>query len=203
MWGLQHIIIEGVAILLMQKGLGYQALWKTFQVSSCWGVVCVFAQMGKVLLLLLLFSLLSGDTVLYQCTGFLFISKRANLLTCCPTALHVNNNPYPNIHINVVNLTAPPGIYRNAVLLLWFLSMLGFYGVLWLAPRQRLFRRPAVYWYAKFWFFYRLSIMTLYLLEDWNVTAVAANCVNIFIRFLLFALFQPFVTYKALMVDSE
>ena len=105
MWGMQHAIIEGVAFLMMQKGLGFQALFTTARVSVLWGMVCVLAEL--------------------------------------------------------VNLAAPSGLFRNSVLLVWYNIMLVFYGVLWLAPTHKLFRRPAVHRYAMFWFVYRLCTLAV------------------------------------------
>lgn len=41
MWGMQHAIIEGVAFMLMQKGLGYHAALTSAKYALVWGVVAV------------------------------------------------------------------------------------------------------------------------------------------------------------------
>jgi serine/threonine protein kinase len=44
MWGLQHAVVEGVALLLMQKGLGQNAAKMTMKYAIIWGLVTFFAQ---------------------------------------------------------------------------------------------------------------------------------------------------------------
>jgi hypothetical protein len=44
MWGLQHSIIEGVAFLLMQKGLGYNAAATAAKYSIAWGLMGMYVQ---------------------------------------------------------------------------------------------------------------------------------------------------------------
>ena len=36
-WGMQHVILDGVAILLCQLGIGKRAIIRTFQIAVPWG----------------------------------------------------------------------------------------------------------------------------------------------------------------------
>ncbi len=44
MWGMQHAVVEGVALLLMQKGLGRNAAKRTLKASLTWGLITFLAQ---------------------------------------------------------------------------------------------------------------------------------------------------------------
>lgn len=44
MWALQHMVVEGVAVLLMQKGLGMNAAVRTFKIIFVWGLITLFVQ---------------------------------------------------------------------------------------------------------------------------------------------------------------
>jgi hypothetical protein len=44
-WGLQHAIIEGVAFLLMQKGLGYHAATTAGKYALAWGIVSIYVEL--------------------------------------------------------------------------------------------------------------------------------------------------------------
>lgn len=146
MYGIQHAMVEGVGMLFLQKGLGYNSVYTTCVYASIWGIISVTVEMVA----------LSG-------TGYL----------------------------------------RSLLLLSWYCVMLGFYGALYFAPKEKLFRRPAAYQYARFWFVYRLAIVIFFIFTVSEVEATTTKCINTFIRFGLFALFQPLVTYRALIEDSE
>ena len=146
MYGIQHAMIEGVAMLFLQKGLGYNSVYTTCMYASIWGVISVTVEM-----------------VTLSATGHL----------------------------------------RSFVLLIWYVVMLLFYGALYFTPQEKLFRRPAVFPYARFWFIYRLAILIFFLFTVSDMEVTTTKCINTFIRFGLFALFQPLVTYRALIQDSE
>lgn len=42
MWGIQHMVVEGVPIMLMQKGLGTYAVKQSLKQSALWGVYTMF-----------------------------------------------------------------------------------------------------------------------------------------------------------------
>jgi hypothetical protein len=44
MWALQHSITEGVAVLLMQKGLGRNGAIRTMKIVTSWGLISLFVQ---------------------------------------------------------------------------------------------------------------------------------------------------------------
>lgn len=145
MCGVQHTVIEGVAFLLMQKGLGIRAAKNALQLSIIWGLITM-------LLKIILLSV--GGIV-----GF------------------------------VAEFT-------------WNSMVLAFYGLLLWAPAHRLFRRPAVFFYAKFWFGFRLLSMVAEVLQYWSYTNAVGACSFTFGPLLLFALCEPFVMFHTLLLDS-
>jgi hypothetical protein len=92
-----------------------------------------------------------------------------------------------------------------AIQIIWSASMLVFYFWLWLAPQNRLFRRPAAIPYAKFWFFFRVLELTFFSMSQ--VPQYTPNnigkCGYVFGPLLIFTLFQPVVMYVALLEDSR
>ena len=47
-WALTHLVTEGVAVLLMQKGVGFNAAEKTVRITSIWVIFTFCAYMlGK------------------------------------------------------------------------------------------------------------------------------------------------------------
>ena len=78
-----------------------------------------------------------------------------------------------------------------------------FYGLLWLLPSHKLFRRPALLVYAKIWFFIRVLGIVLHIglilpdtLSDWP------DCGYYFFRVILFSLVQPLISYHVMYLDS-
>jgi hypothetical protein len=78
-----------------------------------------------------------------------------------------------------------------------------FYLVLWLAPRHRLYRRPSVIFYSKFWFVYRFLAIIVNVLLFFPKTDDASACGYIFVNLVFFALFQPLFCYWTLLIDSR
>jgi hypothetical protein len=86
-----------------------------------------------------------------------------------------------------------------------FLDLLIFilYIILWLAPQRFLFRRPAVYIYARFWAYFRFAAILIKILFFFRDTEDVAACGYLFATLLLFAVFQPLVCYWTLLQDSD
>ncbi len=85
----------------------------------------------------------------------------------------------------------------------WNVAMLVFYGVLWLAPQTRLFRRPAAILYAKFWTFYRIAVIAINLLFFFSETDNLGACGYILVSLLFLSVAQPLVCYWTLLQDSR
>lgn len=85
----------------------------------------------------------------------------------------------------------------------WNMIILLFYAGAWLAPKHRLFRRPAAYNYAKFWFFYRLFAILAIVFQFIPILSAAGNCMYAFGSVMFFALFEPAVTYYTLLADCS
>lgn len=144
-WGLQHAIIEGVAFLLMHKGLGWTSALKSFKYGIIWGAF----------------------------TG---------LVTYSVYYYH--------------------GIVGSVYRIVWETLLISFYFVLWLAPQKHLYRRPSAVFYGRFWFGFRVLALVIETLVLYKQTKNVATCFYIFGPVLIFALFQPYITYYTLLSDS-
>lgn len=78
-----------------------------------------------------------------------------------------------------------------------------FYISLWLCPEKLLFRRPAVYVYARFWVYFRLSAIIVKILFFFQETKNTAACGYYIFTLILFAIFQPLICYWTLLQDSD
>lgn len=77
-----------------------------------------------------------------------------------------------------------------------------FYFVLYFAPEQRLFRRPAALFYSKCWLIYRAFFLLLYTLMFLTHTEYLGNCGTILLSLFVFAVIQPLIMYTTLLRDS-
>lgn len=143
---MHHVVVEGIAFLLMQKGCGYHAGWAASKISAVYG--------------LLTFLLM------------VYIYRSNSQL-------------------------------RDIVELIWDFCMLVFYFILWYAPQERLFRRPALISYSKFWVVYRLAALLINILFFSPTTVEAGACSYIIVQIIIFSVFQPLVCYWALLQDSR
>lgn len=87
--------------------------------------------------------------------------------------------------------------------MVWQLMLLIFYGALWLIPQRRLFRRPAVIYYARTWFLFRILCMTASTLFYFDRTHAIGNCVYIIGTLFPFTIFEPLLMYYTLLQDSK
>ena len=81
--------------------------------------------------------------------------------------------------------------------------LLLFYGALWLIPQRRLFRRPAVIYYARTWFLFRLLCMAASTLMHFETTHAVGNCTYILGTLFPFTIFEPLLMYYTLLQDSK
>jgi hypothetical protein len=149
MWGLQHCVTEGIAFLLMRKGLGWNTAAKAMRSVLIWGLVT------------------------FLCQLFVYMSLKSE--------------PLWSLGVNLV----------------WQAVLLFFYAALWLVPSKRLFRRPSVIIYARFWTLFRLLSIATTLLVYFPETTGPANCIYCYGLLLTFALFEPLVVYVTLLRDSK
>lgn len=149
MWGLQHVLVEGISVMLMQKGLGMFAGMQALKYISGWGVVTVIMQLIRY--------------------------------------------AYP-----------PPSSIGFAVDLAWQAMLLIFYFMLWLTPQKYLFRRPASFIYAKFWFWFRVVAMLGSILSFSSTTTEGVGtCISVFASIIPFAVLEPLIVYYTLLQDSR
>jgi hypothetical protein len=92
-------------------------------------------------------------------------------------------------------ITAVLSAMRDAVLVLFYL-------VLYIAPQQRLFRRPAAIFYSRCWLSYRAFFLLLYILMIVTDTEYLGNCGYIVLSLFVFAIIQPLIMYTTLLRDS-
>jgi hypothetical protein len=142
----QHVILEGIAFLLMQKGCGYHALFSAGKAALLWGIFSFFLM----------------------------------------------------IYIYYVN-----NWIGDTAEALWYFILLIFYLALWLAPQDRLFRRPAVITYSKFWVIYRIFTICIHVLFFFRETEETGSCGYIILQILFYAIIQPLVCYWTLLQDSR
>jgi hypothetical protein len=92
--------------------------------------------------------------------------------------------------------------WGGALVLVWTVAMLIFYGTIWLAPETTLFRRHALVGYSKFWtLFLVVNIVASSLLVA-NHSSNVGQCFYFFGPLLLYILCKPYVVYWALLSDS-
>lgn len=149
----QHFVIEGIAIILMQYGCGMRAI----RIASLAGGV-----VGVYTFLTVLFYYRSGST-----------SEAAVVLYFC-----------------------------------WLIALLVFYSCIWLLPRKRLYRRPAVIFYAKFWTLFQILVILSEALAAFGPhlipeASTISTCVYYVIALPVFVVFKPFVMYTTLLMESK
>jgi hypothetical protein len=86
----------------------------------------------------------------------------------------------------------------------WNALLLAFFLVLWLAPQDLLYRRPACVPYAKFWFFFRVVSLLCFLAAESKTPGLedVGSCGYVFLPLLGFSILQPLVCYRTLLEDS-
>jgi hypothetical protein len=151
--GVQHCVIEGIAVILMQYGCGMKAM----QMAALRGG---------------LFGLLAFSVCLF---------------------FYKSGSDSPGAVI---------------AYFAWLVVLLLFYGTLWLTPQQKLYRRPAIIYYARFW-------ALLVLLEIFAITMEAVGhsvvpyagaaglCIDNLAVLPAFVLFKPYVMYSTLLMESQ
>ena len=82
-------------------------------------------------------------------------------------------------------------------------SLLIFYLVLWFAPQERLFRRPAAVFYSKCWTAYRVGGILLTVLSVFSESRSVGNCGIIMVDLVVFAVIEPLFLYWTFLRDSR
>lgn len=146
MWTLQHIIIDGISFMLMQKGCGKYAAYRAGRWTAIWAVFCF-------------------------CVTFVMVKLG--------------------------------GIGSDIINLFWNFLLFVLYLLLWKIPQEQLYRRPAIYQYARFWAYYRLGAALIDILLFIDDTKDIGTCGYIFFSLILFSIFQPLLCYWTLLQDSK
>ena len=141
---LQHMVCEGIAFMLMQKGCGHYAFKKAGFYAVIWGGCCYI---------------------------FLIYASFQN-----------------------------EGAF--AVFLAWNICLLCFYLVLWLAPMEYLFRRPAAILLAKIFSTYHGILFVIIIYEKY-FTNNSVACVYFFNTLFLEPCLQPVFAYYILWEDCR
>lgn len=92
-------------------------------------------------------------------------------------------------------VTAVLSSVRDAVLVMFYL-------ILYFAPKEKLFRRPAALFYSKCWLLYRGFFLSAYILMIATDTEYLGNCGYILLSLFVFAIIQPLIMYATLLRDS-
>eukprot|EP00943_MAST-04B_sp_MAST-4B-sp1_P003256 g3256.t1 len=145
-WGVWHMFIDGVTIMLLQMGIGLKSYLAGMKYTT-----------GLALLTVVLITL---------------------------SRFRADKNQWSD----------------GAAEILWNVIMVVFYTFIAFAPSKYLFRRPAVYIYARFWVFLRFGGLITALVDLFNHPL--SNCMHLMFETVFFTLFQPFVLYKTFAKDS-
>ncbi len=144
-WGMYHFVFEGVALLMLNPGVGSVAARKSATLAGIWAII----------------------TTLVQALS------------------RYNEGHIANIVLSVT----------------WAAVLAVFYGCLWLLPASRLFRRPCVRLYSRFWCLMRLFVSLSNVLRHFDVS------IGYCFYMLDVAIFQSptvaFVVYKCLLRDCQ
>jgi hypothetical protein len=144
-WAVFHVVLEGLALFLMQKGAGARAYRRAVTRSLIWGVftfVLVFVQEW------MRNSPVSGT----QCAADLYgeADEGVEGMELNPDiAAEENLDPVTQLQLDAFQASLTLRQSSDLVLL-WHGLLLIFYGGLRFAPQQRLSRRPAAIFYASF-----------------------------------------------------
>ena len=87
----------------------------------------------------------------------------------------------------------------------WQLCMGIYYYIIWLLPKQTLYRRPAVIYYAKFWALFRTATVLSSALYDFGTNQIMLDigmCTETVFFYYLYIIFKPFVVYYTLLADT-
>ena len=149
-WGIWHMFIDGVAIMLLQKGIGLKSYLAGIKYTTLFSLVTV--------------------------------------ICIAMSRLHSGSKSQGTITDNI------PAI-------LWNIIMFTFYSFIAFAPSACLFRRTAVYIYARFWVVVRFggliaSIMSL-------LDSPVASCIHFTFETVIFTIFQPYILYQTFAKDSS
>jgi hypothetical protein len=151
--GIQHVVIEGIAIILMQYGCGMRAM----RVAGMTG-----GAVGLATFLAVLFYYRDGST-----------SNVSSIIYFC-----------------------------------WLFALLAFYATLWLMPQKRLYRRPAVIFYAKFWTLFEVMVILAEVVGAFGPHTIpeastVSACVYNVVALPVFVVFKPFIMYTTLLMESK
>lgn len=148
----QHFIVEGIAIMLLQRGCGNFAAKTACKYSACWTVLS-FA------------SFYSG--------------------------------------FSIHSVWSDIGFYS------WNAAIVLFYLIIWIAPENWFYRRPASTRYAQYWCVFRVAYAGCLLLEDhgartgWDHLEEAGACGELLIGYAIFPVLLPVVVYWTFLQDSR
>lgn len=146
-WGVWHMFIDGVTIMLLQNGIGLKSYLAGMKFTTG------FALLTVVLVTLSRFSTKNSEWM------------------------------------------------QHFAETLWNAIMAVFYIFIAFAPSKYLFRRPAVYIYARFWVFLRFAgVITA--IVDWLGDNPISDCMHLIFETIMFTTLQPIFLYQTFAKDS-
>jgi len=141
--------------------------------------------------------------LIWACVSFFFFFILSSIIC------HAFDLPSLDAYIYEGDATAVAS-RRNKVLaitFIWYKSLLAiFYAVIWLAPMQWFYRRPAAFFYAKCNLLYQvywIAAVTSYLFSYRTAELENVLCSTSAISVILLIFIMPYVICRSLMIDSN
>ncbi len=191
-WAVFHVVLEGLALFLMEKGAGVLAYWRAVTRSLVWGAFTFF-------LVFVQEWMRSSPVTGTLCAADLYGTSRNT----------DDDDPDAQVQIDAVKASFTQRQSSDLVLL-WHVLLLAFYGALRFAPQQRLSRRPAAIFYATFMVLLRAIYVVSLLLERISGDSQSVQnargvgfCLYTAGHLFLFSILEPIWVFMTLQRDSE
>lgn len=196
-WAVFHVVLEGLALFLMQKGAGARAYWRAITRSLVWGAFTfclVFAQ-----------EWMKYDTSYTDTTCAAALYGRQHLSSDDNGNMGEDEKFNEGVRLSLAKVRLGQE-QADELILLWHGLLLVFYSALCFAPQQQFSRRPAAIFYAWFMLVLRAIYVISLLLErqstDKNIQGVGF-CLYTAGHLVLFSLVEPIWVFLTLQRDSE
>lgn len=200
-WAVFHVVLEGLALFLMQKGAGARAYRRALKYSLVWGAFTFC-------LILVQEWMRSSPVTGTGCAADLYgVTREHATDPALESGVDAEVDPAVRIDALKASLTLRES---SDLVLFWHLLLVAFYGALRFAPQQRLLRRPAAIFYSSFMLLLRTIYVVALLLERTrgntqnarNVRGVGF-CMYTAGHLVLFSIVEPLWVLMTLQRDSE
>lgn len=205
-WAVFHVVLEGLALFLMQKGAGARAYWRAVTRALVWGAFTFFLVFRQE-------WLRSSPVTGTRCAVDLYGTSSntddddINLDMVDETGI---DTVAQQVQLDAFKASITRRQQSNNLVLLWHVLLLAFYCALRFAPQQRLSRRPAAIFYASFMMLLRAIYVVALLLERTGGGSQSAQnargvgfCLYTAGHLILFSIVEPIWVFMTLQRDSE